>query len=123
MRRSQLRTMASQTFLPVERDTFCRNRFAVRIMTTGARHSVARLFLALTLRQRLELTDRAQAYALLISKHKIANEVGKLLPRLKVINVSPRPLNRSLAFEMALHADRITPRGIEFGRINDTSAF
>src|SRR5579862_9602053 len=105
---SKLRSMTSQTFLPVVRNALSSRWLPVRIMTASARHSVARFFLTRTLRQCLELANGSQAAALLISNHKIANEVGQVVSRPIVVNVSPRPLDCSLAFEMALHADRVT---------------
>jgi len=100
----------------------------VGIVTTGARHGLAGLLLTHTLRQRLKLSDRSKAGTLVVGKHKMTDVISEQLAGPELINVPPQRFNRCLAFEMALHADSVTPRrikfgGIKFGGIDNCPAF
>src|SRR5256885_12847157 len=100
---------------------FCRRR-DVRIVTACARHGITARFLAFALGQSLDLADRPQGLIFPAGEQVVAHIVRKQVARTKVVSMTAGTLNRHSAFQVAFHADGITPCRREPRRIDDCSA-
>src|ERR1035437_3429374 len=94
----------------------------MRIVAAGTRHGVARLLLALALRQGLHLADGAQSGAVSVDEEEVSNVVGERVTGLEFVGVTSRAFHGGLAFQVALHTDVIAPSRRQLGRIDDRTA-
>ena len=112
-------SMASEAFASVIGDLFFGRRVAVGIVTAATPHFVAGLTLANALRERLILADGARSLFAISVEDKIMDVVGEALAGLELIEVFGGLLDGDRAFEVTLHADRVTTIRRKFGRIDD----
>src|SRR5208283_4755536 len=113
------RAMAGETLSTIERGALLGRRRAMRIVTTDARHGVARLLLASALSQGLELAVGAQSRRRLVGRDVVADVVGEVVAGAKLVQMLAGSLDGGVALEMTLHADGVAAVRRELGGIDD----
>ena len=111
--------VARDTLRAVVLDFLRRRGRGVRVVAGDAPHCIASFLLAHTLRQSLHLAERTHSAAVVTGIDKVSNKIGEILTGLEFIEMAPGLLDRDVSFEMALHADLVTPLGREFRGIDD----
>src|SRR5450755_1281127 len=94
----------------------------MRIVTTGARHRIARFLLARTLCERFELARGPQVRRVRIHQQVVVDVVAEVGTRTVFIKMLASALDRGVPFEVTLHANLVAPVSRELCRIDNRSA-
>ena len=114
-----LASVAGQALAPVEAHTFRRIRRAMRIVARSARHLIAAGPLARAPEQRLVLARRPAAVFRSARIYEVDNEPCKILPRPIGRQGFARPIDRRIAFKMALQTHTIAQCRCQLRRVHD----